>query len=111
MFVISLQFGIHPTAGYATVAFMGLLLFVFIACWVWVLIDCVRHEPEGNEKLIWTVVILVFGFLGAFFTAWAAARSASNCTEDKAGVSTPPTPWTARALRSTRAESVSSRLW
>jgi len=30
------------------------------------LLDCIRHEPaEGNERMIWVVVISLLGWLGA----------------------------------------------
>ena len=42
---------------------MGLLLFAF---WIWMLIDCVSNEPsEGNDKLIWILVIVLTSWLGA----------------------------------------------
>lgn len=40
-----------------------LLLFAF---WVWMLIDCATHEPsEGNDKIVWMIVILFAHWLGA----------------------------------------------
>ncbi len=34
--------------------------------WVWMLIDCLENESfEGNDKLIWTLVIILTSFLGA----------------------------------------------
>lgn len=42
---------------------LGLLGTVF---WVWMLIDCALHEPsEGNDKLVWILVILFAHFIGA----------------------------------------------
>ena len=30
------------------------------------LVDCLKNEPsEGNDKVIWTIVILLLNFLGA----------------------------------------------
>ncbi len=35
------------------------------AFWVWPLVDCIKNEPStGNEKIVWTVVILLANFLG-----------------------------------------------
>ena len=65
--VIGLQAGSNEMAGYILVGIPILLFMVFVLAWLWTLVDCVRHEPEGNEKLIWIVVILLFGFVGAFF--------------------------------------------
>ena len=34
--------------------------------WVFVLVDCLRNEPsEGNDKLVWALVIVLTGALGA----------------------------------------------
>jgi len=49
---------------------MELLLVLFLAVagifWVFVLVDCLRNEPsEGNEKVIWVLVILLTSFVGA----------------------------------------------
>ncbi|KAA0141010.1 hypothetical protein F1728_15390 [Gimesia benthica] len=39
------------------------LYFVF---WIWMLIDCLKYEPsEGNDKIIWAVVIILLQALGA----------------------------------------------
>lgn len=40
-----------------------ILYFVF---WIWMLIDCLKYEPsEGNDKIIWAVVIILLQALGA----------------------------------------------
>lgn len=47
----------------ATAGLTGLLLFGF---WVWALVDAITNEPsEGNDKLIWVLVIIFTGFIGA----------------------------------------------
>ena len=33
--------------------------------WIVVLVDCLRNEPFGNEKLVWAVVIVLTSFVGA----------------------------------------------
>ena len=44
-------------------ALIGLLGTVF---WVWMLVDCLTNESsEGNDKIIWAVVILMTHLLGA----------------------------------------------
>jgi len=36
------------------------------AFWIWMLIDCALNEPsDGNEKLVWILVILFANLLGA----------------------------------------------
>ena len=44
-------------------ALMGFLATLF---WIWVLIDCLSKEPsKGNDKLIWTLVIVSLHGIGA----------------------------------------------
>ena len=34
--------------------------------WIWVLIDCIKNEStEGNERIVWVVVIAVTHWVGA----------------------------------------------
>jgi len=45
------------------IALFGFLATIF---WVWMLIDCALHESnDGNEKLIWVLIILFTHFIGA----------------------------------------------
>lgn len=46
------------------------LFFVFsmlvLAFWIWMIVDCVKNEPsEGNDKVIWLLVIILAGGIGA----------------------------------------------
>ena len=42
---------------------IGLLGTIF---WIWMLIDCAINEPsEGNDKIIWILIIVFTSFLGA----------------------------------------------
>ena len=34
--------------------------------WIWMLVDCATNEPsEGNDKLVWTLIVLFANVLGA----------------------------------------------
>ena len=34
--------------------------------WIWMLVDCLKNEPsEGNDKLVWVLVIVFLHFIGA----------------------------------------------
>lgn len=55
-------------------AILALLFFLFIisltlgavALWIWMLIDCAANEQsEGNDKIVWILVILFTHLLGA----------------------------------------------
>ena len=42
------------------------LVIAFLGLWVWVLIDCATHEPpQGNDKIVWILIILFGGWIGA----------------------------------------------
>jgi len=41
--------------------FVGLMVL-----WIWTLIDCIKNEStEGNERIVWVVVIAVTHWIGA----------------------------------------------
>ena len=43
-----------------------LISVVFLACWIWALVDAIKTPRlTDNERLIWIIVILVTGCLGA----------------------------------------------
>jgi len=52
---------------------MGILMFLVFAIaiagfvfWIRMLVECVTREPdEGNDKLIWILIIVLAGWLGA----------------------------------------------
>ena len=44
----------------------GLITLLGTVFWIWMLIDCAMNEPsEGNDKVVWIVVILLTHLLGA----------------------------------------------
>ena len=54
---------------YAQVLIWGIIVGIGIlgtSFWVWMLIDCTKNEPsEGNDKLIWVIIIVFTHLLGA----------------------------------------------
>ncbi len=59
---------------------LGIFLFcgaaVFGLCatafWVWMLIDCAVKEPsEGNEKVVWVIIIALASWIGALIYFFA----------------------------------------
>jgi len=46
------------------VIFFGVAIILF-AFWLWMLISVVTMEPEGNDKIVWTLVVIFTGPLGA----------------------------------------------
>ena len=66
-------------------AILLLLLFGIFGCfalllllfWVWMIVDCATHEKnEGNEKIVWILVVVLAGWVGAliYFFARRPAR-------------------------------------
>ncbi len=44
----------------------GLIGIAATILWVWMLVDCLTNEPsQGNDKLIWALVVIFLGGLGA----------------------------------------------
>ena len=42
---------------------LGAALLTF---WIWMLVDCLKHEPrDGHDRLIWALVIILAELLGA----------------------------------------------
>lgn len=55
--------------GYPEMVVIGLigLMLLAIPFWIWMLVDCIIHEPaEEKTKVTWVVIICIFGALGAF---------------------------------------------
>lgn len=58
-----LVFAIIPFTMFFLFFGIGILGTLF---WLWMLIDCAMKEPsEGNDKLIWVIVIVFTNLLGA----------------------------------------------
>ncbi|MBK1833346.1 PLDc N-terminal domain-containing protein [Roseibacillus ishigakijimensis] len=48
------------------IIFILLTALPLFALWVWSLVDCAQNEPsEGNDKLIWILVIALAGWVGS----------------------------------------------
>lgn len=55
--------------------FMGAVGFSLLAFWIWMLVDCIKHESEdGNNKLIWVLVIIFTQLLGAIIYYFVQRR-------------------------------------
>ena len=45
---------------------IGLISLAGTIFWIWMLVDCAMNEPsEGNDKLIWIIIIVFTQLLGA----------------------------------------------
>jgi hypothetical protein len=48
------------------ILFWFLVMVGLTVLWIWTLIDCIKNEStEGNERIVWVVVIAVTHWIGA----------------------------------------------
>jgi hypothetical protein len=53
----------------------GVFGLLFLAFWVWMLIDCVRNQRlSDNERIVWTLVIVFTHALGALIYLLAGRK-------------------------------------
>ena len=56
---------LSPFFGLLRTGFDGIAVFATIF-WLYTLVDCITKEPsEGNDKIVWTLVILLLPLIGA----------------------------------------------
>ncbi|MCZ6603507.1 MAG: PLDc N-terminal domain-containing protein [Planctomycetota bacterium] len=52
--------------GILVMGFIGLVVLGVFIFWIWMLVDCATNEPsEGNEKIIWILIIIFTHPIGA----------------------------------------------
>ena len=62
-----MHWGIGFVFMFMLLAIGGSLTLLLLAFWVWMLIDCAQNEPsEGSDKIVWVVIIVFTGWIGAF---------------------------------------------
>jgi len=44
------------------------LVFVF---WLWMLIDCIKNEKDGTQRIIWALVVFFFPCIGSLIYLFA----------------------------------------
>ena len=62
---------------FAGLGLLASLFIIFCVCFLWIvaLVDILRSEFRGNDKLIWILVVIFFPFLGSILY-FALGRSA-----------------------------------
>lgn len=61
------QIEIQPDMPFLFMGGVLLLGLASVAFWLWMLVDCIKNESDqGNTKIIWVLVIVLLGILGAF---------------------------------------------
>lgn len=64
--------------GVVFVIVIGLVFLGLLAFWVWMLIDCVQRPfapNEQNAKVVWILVIVLAGWLGALIYYFVVKRA------------------------------------
>ncbi len=54
--------------GYPELIILAMMGFILLATafWIWMLVDCLIHEPtEYKDKLMWVLIIVLTGWIGA----------------------------------------------
>jgi len=47
---------------------IGVAVLIF---WLWMLIDCIKNEKDGTQRVIWAVVIFFFPCIGSLIYLFA----------------------------------------
>ncbi|HLA84395.1 MAG TPA: PLD nuclease N-terminal domain-containing protein [Thermoguttaceae bacterium] len=56
----------HAWGGLCCFGPFFLIFLIGTIFWIWMLVDCLMKEPsEGNDKLIWALVIVLTHWIGA----------------------------------------------
>lgn len=42
----------------------GILALVCLAAWIWALVDILKHDFSGLNKLIWLILVLILPLIG-----------------------------------------------
>ncbi|HWN93965.1 MAG TPA: PLD nuclease N-terminal domain-containing protein [Methylomirabilota bacterium] len=47
---------------------IGAIVFIF---WLWMLIDCIKNETDGTQRIIWALVVFFFPCIGSLIYLFA----------------------------------------
>jgi TctA family transporter len=54
------------------ILFMAAVVIASLVLWIWMLVDCATKESgQGNDKIIWILVIVLTGVIGALIYLFA----------------------------------------
>lgn len=57
--------------------------FCAVAFWIWMLVDCIKHESsEGNDKIVWVIVIVATKLIGAIVYFFARRQKRMRLVSD-----------------------------
>lgn len=61
-------FEVFFMAGFGMICLLGTVF------WIWMLIDCAKNEPEGEDRVIWILIIALTHLIGAAIYYFARRR-------------------------------------
>ena len=57
-----------------------------LAFWIWMIVDCAKHELEGSTKIAWLLVILLAGIIGAPLYFFIRRLPRQSCVQHQSAV-------------------------
>lgn len=83
--------GIFALGGVALIIW-ALVSLVCIVLWIWALIDCIKKEFPGSGKVIWILVIVLLGVIGAIIYLIAGKKSGTIPSQSSTPAQPQPAP-------------------
>ena len=55
----------EQSLGAAFIIFFFILILGMLAVWIYAIVDIAKSDFEGDNKMIWLLIVILVGFLGA----------------------------------------------
>ena len=55
----------EESLGVGIIIIFFVIIFAMIAVWVYAIVDIAKNDFEGDNKMIWLLIVILVGFLGA----------------------------------------------
>jgi hypothetical protein len=56
--------GVAGIMGLSFLLMMSLVMVALFACWIWALVDILKNEFTGSNKLIWLLAVIMVPLIG-----------------------------------------------
>lgn len=53
------------TLGIGFIVIFGLIILAMTVLWVYAIVDIAKSEFEGDNKMVWLLIVILVGFIGA----------------------------------------------